>query len=499
MCLALALGNFQSLSAAPVTLAAFGHRVIAPGLSAGYSNGDTWDGAWGLNGTLFLQHDDGTGFNKGANVHDRLCQLQGTPEIPSTLFGVDLNPGILGDSLKGSPCYSTGIYEVDGVLYHNVCYSRQIPGAWVFHHTSILKSLDGGRNWMNHLGAMNSMPPDDINRSFFPSEDWGQVNFVKYGRGGMALAVDNAQTYVYFTASWGALRLARMARTNLPMLDRAKMQFYAGGDGLLDSSWTNDIKSGKPIPVPSSSPTAVVFNAALGRYLMTSFTSDSWQQPPIESTLRIMEAPHPWGPWTLVLDENVNQFEGDNLTWAFLLPKFTSRSGKKMWMSVAGRAPYGLQLIPIYLSTNSVVTQEAEDASMTDGAEANSKSGFSGRGYVSLDAVGKKCEFTFKMAAAGTYIVNFRYNTEGYGRFGLGVNGKERARVELGKSEQPYATWTEMSILARFDIGTNRLRLECEDNVGKINLDRLSIALWSTDDPDDRKDFAEFSLQEKLP
>src|SRR5579883_702620 len=312
---------------AGVTLAAFGNRVIAPGLSNGTSNGDTWDSAWGTNGTLYFQHNDGTGFGNGAYVHDRICRLVGTPQVPSTLSGTDLNPGTLGNSLSGSPCYSTGIYEVDGVLYHNVCYSQQIPGAWVFHHTSMMRSSDGGKTWVNHLGQTNTMPPDSATACMFPSENWGEVNFVKYGPGGAAPAVDNAQAYIYLSAAWADFRLARVARGDLPKLDRTQFQFYTGGDGSLDSSWTNDITQSAAIPVPSCSPCAMIYNPGVGRYLMTSFSSDSWQQPPIESTLRVMEAPHPWGPWKLILEENVNNTDSDNLTWAFLVPSFTSADG----------------------------------------------------------------------------------------------------------------------------------------------------------------------------
>lgn len=464
-----------------VTFAAFGHRIIAPGLSNGSSNGDTWDAAWSANDSLLFQHNDGTGFSNDAYVHDRICRLQGTPQNPPSLSGTDLNPGILSSSLNGSPCYSTGMYEVDGVLYHNVCYSQQIPGAWVFHHTSIIKSTDGGKNWINHLGQLNVMPPDNTNQCMFPSERWGEVNFVKYGRGGAAPAIDNAQTYVYLCATWADCRLARVARADLPKLDPTKFQFYIGGDGLLDSNWTNNIALSVPVPTPSTSPGAMIYNEALGRYIMTSFSSDSWQQPPIESTLRFMEAPHPWGPWTLVLDENVNNIEGDNLTWSFLMPKFTSADGRKMWMSVAGRSPYGLQFMPIYLTTQPVQKQEAESASIVGGFVTNSIPGYSAAGYVSgLDSIGKKCNFNFQIATAGVYLIQFRYNTSAYRNLGLYVNGQSRGTLKLGKSEQVYATWTTLSSITWLGAGTNVIGLQCIDSLGNINLDYLALALYST-------------------
>lgn len=478
----------HSWAGAPVTFAAFGHRIIAPGQSSGVSNGDTWDTAWSTNDTLYFQHNDGTGFSNGPFAHDRICRLQGTPQSPSSLAGTDLNPGILGTSLSGSPCYSTGLYEVDGVLYHNVCYSQQIPGAWVFHHTSILKSLDGGKTWINHLGQVNVMPPDNTNQCMFPSDNWGEVNFVKYGSGGAAPSVDNAQTYVYLCAAWADCRLARIARTNLSRLEKTQIQFYRGGDGLLDSSWTNNIALSAPIPTPSISPAAMVYNQGLGRYIMTSFSSDSWQQPPIESTLRVMEAPHPWGPWKLVLNENVNNLEGDNLTWAFLVPKFTSADGKKMWMSVAGRAPYGLQFMPVYLTTEPVQLQEAETAAITGGFVATSTPGYSGTGYVSgLDSIDKKCEFTFTLGSAGVYLMQFRYDTSGYRNLGFYVNGRQRSVLKLGKSEQVYATWTSLSLLTWLGAGTNVIGLQCVDSLGNINLDNFSLALYSTNATPDLK------------
>ncbi len=462
-------------------MVAFGPRVVVPGQNSGASNGDTWDAAWSADDTLYFQHNDGTGFSNGAYAHDRICRLQGTPQVPGGLSGTDLNPGVLGNGLNGSPCYSTGTYEVDGALYHCVCYSQQVPGNWVFHHTSVLKSVDGGRNWMNHLGQLNIMPPDNTSQCMFPSDDYGEVNFVKYGRGGTAPPIDNALTYVYLSAAWSDLRLARIARSDLPKLDKSKLQFYAGGDGMLDSSWTRDITRSAPVPAPTVSPTAIIYDPALGRYLMTSFSSDSWQTPPIESTLRVMEALHPWGPWTLALDENVNNFEGDNLTWAYLVPKFTSQDGRKAWMSVSGRAPYGLQFLPVYLTTEPVQTQEAENAIIVGGSTANAKAGYSGSGYVTgLDAIGKRCEFTFNVGTGGVYILRFRYNTSAYRDLGLHVNHQSRGLLKLGKSEQVYATWTDMSVLTWLTAGTNLIALQCDDASGNVNLDKLSLALYST-------------------
>jgi hypothetical protein len=463
------------------TLAAFGPRVLVPGMTGTNLYGDTWDGAWSSNGVLYLQHNDGIGFNGVAFVHDRLCRLEGSPQVASSLSGTNLDPGKLSNSLLGSPCYSTGLYEVDGVLYHNICYSQQVPGAYVFTNTSTLKSTDGGKNWINDLGQTNTMPPNDVNDSMFPSGKWGEVNFVKYGAGGVAPDVDNAQTYVYLCSGTDGFRLARVLRTDLPKLDRTKIGYYKGGDGMLDSNWTNDIDRSVVFTSLPSSATAMTYNEGLGRYIMTSFNSDSFASPPVESTLRVLEAPHPWGPWTLLLDENVNDEEGDNLTWAFLMPKFTSSDGTKMWMSVAGRAPYGLQFMPIHLTTQLVQMQEAENSVITGGFVATNVPGYSGSGYVSgMSNIGDKCDFAFAAAAAGQYIVQVRYNTGAYRNLGFYVNGKSRGPLLLGKSEQTYATWTDISLVTWLASGTNLITLQCDDSVGSVNLDKVMLALYTT-------------------
>jgi hypothetical protein len=320
-----------------------------------------------------------------------------------------------------------------------------------------------------------------VSVSMFPNTNWGEVNFVKYGAGGVAPNVDNAQTFVYLCSGTAGYRLARVARADLPKLDKTKIEYYTGGDGMVDSNWTNDITKSVKFSTLMNSATAMTYNGGLGRYIMTSFNGDSFANPPVESTLRVMEAPHPWGPWTLLLDENVNNEEGDNLAWAFLMPKFTSSDGSKMWMSVAGRAPYGLQFVPVHLTTEPVQMQEAENSAITGGFVATNIPGYSGTGYVSgLSAIGDKCEFAFDAAAAGQYLVQARYNTSAYRNLGFYVNGKGRGQLLLGTSEQTYATWTDISLVTWLESGTNRIALQCDDSLGSVNLDKVTLALYTT-------------------
>ncbi|QGQ99716.1 DUF4185 domain-containing protein [Paenibacillus psychroresistens] len=459
----------------PITMAGFGQTVVPGG-----NEGDTWDSTWRANGTTFLQNNDGYGWG-GSNTsqHDRISQFNGSPDTPSTISGSNIS------SFLGST-YSTSIYEVDGALYHIICYSSQVPGNWVFRNPSLLKSTDGGATWINISGQTNTLPGDNAASSTFPS-GWGEVNFVKYGQGGAAPNIDNAQTYVYLTNPDEAndhLYLARILRSDLSAwtttFDKTKIQYYAGGAG---ATWSSSAASAVSIYDGKNSPTAMVYNYGLDRYVMTSFKSDSWLSPPIDSTIRMHEAPNPWGPWTTILEENGNNKNGDNLTWAYLMQSFTSNGGKKMWATTSGRSPYGLQLLPVYFTTNPVQSFEAETSSALTGVTTStSVAGYTGSGYVTgFDSVGDKAEFTVNAATAGSHILKIRYNTSAYQSISFYVNGVKLDTLKLGKSQQVYATWTELTMFAWLTAGNNTITYKYDSgNSGNVNLDKLSLALYST-------------------
>lgn len=323
-------GTMQEVQAAgsPVTMIGLGHKQ-APNVN---SVGDHWDSTWLANDKVYVMHDDGYGFGGtgGPFSHDGVCELTGNPESMPSVSGTNLNPGSLGNFLGGT--YGTGIYEADGVLYHNICYSIQDPNNWQFYNCSIMKSTDGGANWINHLGQTNILPPNSSQDSMFPDNRWGFVNFVKYGKGGAAPNpdVDNAQTYVYMYSldctNGNGFYLARIRRSDLPSLDKTKIQFYKGGeggDGMNDLNWTNQISQSTPFTmIAGSIPClSITYNPGLGRYILFTVTGNSWSNPPKESSFRAYEAPHLWGPWTPLLDENVNNKEGDNLAWPNLMQK----------------------------------------------------------------------------------------------------------------------------------------------------------------------------------
>jgi hypothetical protein len=129
---------------------------------------------------------------------------------------------------------------------------------------------------------------------------------------------DNADAYVYLIANEGAWNgggaggggdnfyLTRVARAKLSRLQPTDYQFFTGGDGSLDSSWTsnqtgavsilaNKGKLGEP---------AVQYIPSLNRYLLLTFYYPEGLAPKggtaANSVWLSYESPHPWGPWTLI-------------------------------------------------------------------------------------------------------------------------------------------------------------------------------------------------------
>jgi len=479
----LLIARQVNADSAPVTMASYGQRKVVIG-----TEGDTWDSSWLANGSIYLQNNDGAGWGSSdTGLHDCLSLLQGSPDDLTTIAGQNLNPGSLGSFLGGT--YSTSTYELAGALYHVICYSNQTPGAFAFYHSSILKSTDGGANWTNHLGQVNVLPPNDAADCMFPDDRISDVSFIKYGRGGDAPAIDNAQSYAYLVAPDAVLGnnlyLARLSLTDLATLNKSGIQYYTGGDGLSDQSWSTSSSSAAPIYTASGqcSPVGVIYNYGLQRYILTTQNSDSWSTPPIESTLYVLEAPQPWGPWTKVLEENVQAKEEDNLSWPFPLQSEISADGQKMWITISGRNPYGLQFIPIYLTTGAVLSYEAEDATLTGTVVDSSKAGYSGTGYVTgFSQSGAACSFNVNVEASGVYMLNLRYDTNAHETISCYVNGAKIQRLALGDSEQVYTTWTDFTLLAWLNSGSNTISLQQDpDDSGNINLDKLSIAFYSAD------------------
>ena len=466
-----------------ITAAAFGDRVFVPGQI--FTFGDTWDTAWMADGRVLVQYNDGCGFsgNNRDEYHDGICELLGTPADLSR-GGVNLNPGKLGSFLGQT--YSTGLYELDGALYHLCCYSVQTPGAWEFGPNNLYKSVNGGASWLNQRGEIDTYIPNDQKEATFafPDKRWAQINFVKYGQGGVAPDLDRAREFAYLNCG---TFLARIRRADLSgwkgAFDRTRTEYYCGvdnADGTLDENWSRD--SSRLTPVSRERIMSMVWNPGLRRYLATAVISDSWLKPPIPSTLMLFEAPHPWGPWTKIHQEFINPRVRDNLGWLYLSPAFTIPDGTMMWTTATGRDPYGLQFLPIYLSTRPVETRGASQAERFGTELSTAITGSSGAGYVDgFDAIGDSCSFTLPVASAGKHVLRYRYHCDVAGQsISLAVNDAPPMQLALGNTVQSTLPWNEGSVLLDLPAGPATIRFFVADEgqaQNHFHLDRIQL-VW---------------------
>jgi len=556
-----------------VTLVGFGTPQEVQG------SGDTWQIAHMANDSLFIMNNDGSGieprntepgaFTTKAHNHAVISMLPPSfnPEFPHTVTDITdgrriIHPASETDFLQKhmrsvsilnedtqtmetfAHPYSTDIYEIDGVLYHIVIYSRQIPGNWGFVYSNLTRSLDMGRTWENFKGEIDTPTEPTWEDSFFP-KGWGQVTFVKYGKGGAAPDVDRAQEFVYVLArvderyrtddTPAGYNMARIRRSVLLEWNTAQgntnvrnqWEFFSFGlvrtaeDAKMaeeDRFWVSDPTKAMPFFDEGWS-TAIVYNEGLGRYFKTLFISDAFQRPIIESTLSLHEAPHPWGPWVRIHEEHMQAKANDNLTWAYLFPKFISADGKKMWKSVTGALArnshvfprghdgYTLQVMPVFLTTEPAHTIYVTDQEKTthNGLEERTYNKHKDNCDTQITGLGgfeagRYISFKLNAPAAGEYIVNFRYRTTGitgaqdasdeamelyrrqtFPSISLYLNDVKRKQLPLGRTVQVYSEWSNMSLFLPLDAGENvvTFRMHEDDNGSDVVIHSLTFAKYT--------------------
>jgi hypothetical protein len=303
-------------------------------------SGDILPTIWGDDGNEYTIMDDGgTGMSRGALWKQSLARITGTPPaIRFTHVGSSTQPSphtyaqIKRDRALWTgplgPYYSSGLVEADHVLFA----TQELDWAWGTNSpfaglAGIAYSTDLGQQW--------SFPDHP-----FPAP-LGNLNWVIRGRGG-----NYVDGYVYAIATEREFNASRLimgrSRTDIAdMTDPSKWQWVSG--------WTRH--EGMPWPVFSNFPMAAVpiaswashitypqmaYDAPLHRYLLT-FTHSYAATPPAiwraGSELDILEAPHPWGPFSFVARQL--DFGPSNGYGAGFPISWISRNGLTLWMKWA--------------------------------------------------------------------------------------------------------------------------------------------------------------------
>ncbi len=302
-------------------------------------NADTFYNCKSIDGITYLTTDDTQGWQQNgypARHGSPISLVKFTSESP--LAGITVNPFTAygpesigtGDDLRSQK--SSGLFCMGGNIYMTI--GRQLNQATggmgtntAYTQTAgqMIWSPDKGGSWNNFQNPLSfnsgGSPTSPASASMFglTPTNMASATFVMYCADDGTLGYlascnrhDNADAYVYLMANDGywdsgnALYLARVPRAKMKSLNASDYQYYRGGDGSLDGSWTAAQASASPVisnPGKLGEPN-VQFIPALNRYLLLTFSYPQGLAPTnrhSEHTLWLSyESPHPWGPWTLV-------------------------------------------------------------------------------------------------------------------------------------------------------------------------------------------------------
>jgi hypothetical protein len=273
--------------------------------------GDTWDPAWADDGKLYFGGNDGSGWNKACG--NNLFFNRASGEDAFNLTGETINcladyGGWAKEGPDGCTWKSGGTLSLDGVLYYSIArhmygtksgdpYRRQTAS-----RASIIKSEDRGLTW-DRTAQQNYDEP------MFPDGRFATPYFIHYGQDGRTHDADGSDRFVYaisnngFWCNGDNYILGRVAKDRIGSLNAADWQFYSGGDGSADESWSSDChQAALIIDNPRKcGETGATYVPSLGRYILVAWYYPGDPNIETDETCFIFyESPKPWGPWTSI-------------------------------------------------------------------------------------------------------------------------------------------------------------------------------------------------------
>lgn len=291
--------------------------------------GDTYYNCISNDNMTYLSVDDSKGFGlalpSGANQMIGKLTSE-SPVIGSNInylaaYGAENSPA----GTDHSPAKASGLYCLAGNIYMMTERVGAFNGLGGVKHLSgqIIKSPDHGATWDNFQNpstySATGIMTNPSNATMFDSATlFGASTFLMYGKddGSLGYRVDNADAYVYVMGNDGywnngnVLYLARIPRAKMQNLNPADIQYYQGGDGNSDASWSGFVQNAEALLSGSGqmSEPAVQYVPSLNRYILFEwYYPNSIQASSANSAYSrwmTYEAPHPWGPWTLIDTRN---------------------------------------------------------------------------------------------------------------------------------------------------------------------------------------------------
>lgn len=325
-------------------------------VAAENSDGDLWPTCWADDGNVYTSNGDGRGFSDEQFRDIVFNRVDGTPE-----------DGLTGEKLAEAdaigPVWSdpelfnrkpTGLVCAQSVLYLAVQDLRSADNPFdEAPAASISRSDDYGRTWTS------------TDEPMFPDYRFTTIFFLDFGKNNENAANalgDDDGAYVYaYGLDWNwrssgsglvpdpvGIYLARVPDDAVQ--DRSQWTFFTGTDDGVPQ-WSEEIADKAPVltdtlrryvdtqpdksgNLPVVSQGGVLYNAALDRYIYTSWTDPSFE---------FYESPTPWGPWKRFLYHNTGlvpwyamndpDHTPKNGGYGTTIPaKYVSDDGQDMWV-----------------------------------------------------------------------------------------------------------------------------------------------------------------------
>jgi hypothetical protein len=263
--------------------------------------GDTFPMTWAEDDEIYASAGDPGWGNPPKKEGLDVEKLSGIPP-GYKITRVNFMPGYLG--LGGAGTKPSGMISVKGVLYlafQNLLGKKPpLYGSTSQNGTdaTIVASRDHGKTWTPNIKG--------IKQPMFPGATFGGPAFVNVGK-------DNASApdkYVYAvsTDQWdngSELRVGRVPADKIQ--ERNAWEWIADLKNSDEPTWSDDMQKAVPvlkddrkIGLPD-----MVYVAAIKRYILLTWSLKKDFSPDDGSELFIYDAPHPWGPFTLVHHEAV--------------------------------------------------------------------------------------------------------------------------------------------------------------------------------------------------
>lgn len=285
--------------------------------------GDNWPITWADEDLQITAYGDGVGFDG----HEQELSLgfsavRGNPPDhrgEDFASNADTPAGYGPEGIKAS-----GLLMAGGVLYMFVRNYRP-EGSDDYRNSRLAWSRDRGVSWRwadwHFSGA------------------FGCPEFVQFGcdyrgaRDGFVYVVSQANESAYEFSPH--IVLARVPRGEVP--ERSRYEFFAGMDGAGSPLWSADLGDRRPIftdPLGTQR-VAMTYNAALGRYFLTTSHRPPGNTDTHTPALGVFDAPEPWGPWTTACYSH--DCSAPWHTYHHKLPtKWMSADGRSMWLLFSG-------------------------------------------------------------------------------------------------------------------------------------------------------------------